>query len=165
MTDPFDRAFEILLEHEGRFSNDPFDRGGKTKFGISQAAYPKLDIENLTVDAAKSIYLVDYWVKNGCDRMPWWAALCVFDCGVNQGVRTAAGLIQQAVRVFQDQRVGPMTLKAIRKADPMEAMATFQALRAARYVNTLGYDRFGHGWLRRVMKTTAYAMEADDAAI
>ncbi|OXE36892.1 MAG: hypothetical protein CGW95_04725, partial [Phenylobacterium zucineum] len=52
----FDQAFEVLIGHEGGYTNNPQDPGGETKFGISKRAYPDQDIANLTLDAAKAIY-------------------------------------------------------------------------------------------------------------
>lgn len=37
--------------------NDP---GGKTKYGISQKAYPALNIKALTLNEVKKIYFRDY---------------------------------------------------------------------------------------------------------
>lgn len=159
MNPVFKRAVDIVLHEEGVFSDDPQDPGGETKFGISKKAYPKLDIASLTIEQAKGIYLTDYWLRNRCDAMPWWAALCVFDCGVNQGVGVSAGLMQQAVGVFADRIVGNFTLRAIERADPLEAMASFQMLRSFRYMNTLGFERCGRGWMRRLMKISAHSMQ------
>ena len=36
----FDKAFEILLENEGGFSNEAFDPGGRTLYGITEAYDP-----------------------------------------------------------------------------------------------------------------------------
>ena len=69
----FDRAFEETIGLEGGFSRDPDDNGnwtggrkglGKlkgTKYGISAAQYPSLDIESLTLHGAKEICRRDYW--------------------------------------------------------------------------------------------------------
>jgi lysozyme family protein len=35
----FDNALRIVLQLEGGYSNDPFDRGGATNYGIVQATY------------------------------------------------------------------------------------------------------------------------------
>jgi lysozyme family protein len=57
--DDFLRAFELLVGHEGGFTDDPRDTGSWTggnagagqlkgrKYGISAASYPNLDIKNL----------------------------------------------------------------------------------------------------------------------
>ena len=40
----FEQAFAIVAGEEGGLCRDPGDPGGLTKFGISQRAYPGLDI-------------------------------------------------------------------------------------------------------------------------
>ena len=69
----FDECFSRLQIHEGGYSSIPEDKGnwtsGKigvgvlmgTKFGISAARYPFLDIKNLTLAEAKDIYFDDFW--------------------------------------------------------------------------------------------------------
>ena len=32
----FDKAFELVIGHEGGYSNNPKDPGGETKYGISK---------------------------------------------------------------------------------------------------------------------------------
>jgi len=81
----FEPAMNNLLEWEGFLSNDPDDAGGLTKFGIAKTFYPDLDIENLTWEQAKAIYLKDYWVKNGCDGLPFPVDCLHFDSCVNPG--------------------------------------------------------------------------------
>ncbi len=57
----FDTAVTKTLIHEGgsRVTDDPDDRGGLTRYGISQRSYPDLDIRNLTEDQAKEVYKRD----------------------------------------------------------------------------------------------------------
>jgi len=64
----FDRMFDLVACHEGGFTDNAADPGNwtggaigaglcrGTKFGISAAAYPELDIAGITLDAAKEIY-------------------------------------------------------------------------------------------------------------
>ena len=61
MTTNFLRAVKEVLKIEGGYVNNPNDRGGETKYGISKRAYPNVDIKNLTLDKAKQIYYNDYW--------------------------------------------------------------------------------------------------------
>lgn len=165
MPDHFPRAVALVLEREGALSDDRYDPGGLTKYGISQRAYPNLDIAALTKDKAVGIYLADYWLACRCDSMPWWAALIVFDCAVNQGAWRATRLIQEAVGVAQDGIVGPRTLAAIERRDPAEGIALFQALRAMHYAGLRTWPRYGQGWMRRAHLITQeaarpFAMEA-----
>ena len=43
--DYFNKAIDFVFRNEGYYANHPFDRGGKTKYGISQKSYPKINIE------------------------------------------------------------------------------------------------------------------------
>jgi lysozyme family protein len=54
----FLKAVEIVLEHEGGYSNARGDAGGETKFGISKREYPNVDIANLTRDDVIAIYCI-----------------------------------------------------------------------------------------------------------
>ena len=40
----FNKAIEKVLKFEGVLSNDKYDAGGLTKYGISKRMYPTLDI-------------------------------------------------------------------------------------------------------------------------
>ena len=59
----FNKAVEKVLKFEGVLSNDKYDAGGLTKYGISKRMYPSLDIANLTQEQAVAIYKRDYWEK------------------------------------------------------------------------------------------------------
>lgn len=137
----FEFAFDIIVSPgvEGGYSNNPTDPGnwtggeaGKgilkgTKYGISAAQYPDLDIVNLTLDQAKAIYQRDYWEKCGCEAMPWERALCVFDASINQGQPTARLLNLQAHDAID-----------------------FMAERAMRYAHSKLLEEDGKGWFRRL---------------
>ena len=49
----FERAFSYVLRNEGVYANDRDDPGGATKYGISQKAYPALNISALTLEVYK----------------------------------------------------------------------------------------------------------------
>lgn len=119
----FDIACRITLNEEGGYTNNPKDSGnwtggkigkGKlkgTKFGISAAAYPKLDIENLTADDAKAIYLKDYWNKIKAEELPEQLRISVFDLAINSGPSAAIKVLQKAAKVAQDGQIGPTTIR------------------------------------------------------
>ncbi len=146
----FDQAFEIVVGHEGGYVNDPQDPGGETKFGISKASYPNLDIAALTIEQATEIYRKDYWQAARCDDFPELLRLPLFDSTVNQGLRGAITLLQEILRVDVDGIIGPKTLNAALKADARELVLDFFSYRALKYVNTRNFDRFGRGWMRRM---------------
>lgn len=91
----FDQAVEFVLEREGYLSNDKFDRGGLTKYGISQKANPDIDVRNLTREDAIAIYKDRYWDAIGADGMDMATALVAFDSAVNHGVGNARKMLAQ----------------------------------------------------------------------
>ena len=93
MKKDFDKALKFVLKWEGKYSNDPNDLGGETKYGISKRSYPELDISKLTLKQAKEIYYQNYWLKCGCDSLPYPFNICVFDTAVNMGRRRALNFL------------------------------------------------------------------------
>ena len=80
MSDFFDAAFAIVVGVEGGYTLClPGDPGGETNYGISKRSYPDVDIAQLTLDDAKTIYRRDYWDRCGCGAMPWERAVCALD--------------------------------------------------------------------------------------
>jgi lysozyme family protein len=114
----FRRSIDHLLALEGGYVNHPADRGGPTKFGISQRAYPDLNVKTLTRDQAIDIYHEDYWLKLKCDKFASErVASLVFAFGVNAGIGTAAKALQTALNglgrpLACDGKVGAATLAA-----------------------------------------------------
>lgn len=145
----FDRAFSLVVGVEGGYSNDARDPGGETKFGISKRSYPNVDIANLTLDAAKAIYLRDYWTPVHGDELPWPLSLFVFDAAVNQGKPAAIAMLQKSLGVAQDGILGVKTLAAAAKSPP-ELCPRFMANRALRYTGTRNFDIDGLGWFTRL---------------
>lgn len=91
----FDTAVEFVLEREGLLSNHSNDRGGLTKYGISQKANPDIDVANLTRDDAIAIYKERYWDAIGADDMNMSTALVAFDAAVNHGTGTAQRMLNE----------------------------------------------------------------------
>lgn len=85
----FEKALSFVLKWEGGYSNDPRDPGGETKYGISKRSYPNEDIKNMTIERATKIYYENYWLKPGCDKLPFPFDIIVFDTAVNLGGRRA----------------------------------------------------------------------------
>lgn len=127
----FLRAFNFIIEIEGEYSEDPKDPGGATKWGISQRAYPYLDIKNLSIIEAFQIYRRDYWDAVDADQVPLDLRLALFDCAVNQGPRVALSLYT------------PLKYRP-------DVLELFLAARAMRYVNTRNFGLYGRGWMKRL---------------
>ncbi|MFZ9585576.1 MAG: glycoside hydrolase family 108 protein [Pseudohongiellaceae bacterium] len=146
----FDDAFEKLIGHEGGYVNDPRDRGGETKFGISKRAFPLEDIKNLTLDRAKSVYKTHYWGPAGCDAVPPAVKFDLFDTAVNSGVGRAIRLLQRAVAETEDGILGPRTLQAVQSMPADRLRARFNAHRLLFMADAPTWPAHGRGWARRV---------------
>lgn len=139
----FEQAVEIVLKHEGGYSNDPLDKGKETNFGISKNAYPNEDIKNMTIERAKEIYLIDYWHKCSLDKMPPEDRLMFFDCAVNQGPARAKGLYHLAIGLSKGSE---------------NVTGQFAKLRLDHYRQLPGWPRFGGGWAKRLLSVTIDAL-------
>ena len=158
----FDQAFAIVIGHEGGYSNEREDAGNwtggivgvgickGTKYGISAAAYPGLEIAALSLDGAKDIYRRDYWQKIRGNDLPPPLALLVFDAAVNNGPAQAVRWLQAAANVTIDGIIGPHTLSAVAQAQGATLCAEFQAQRTYFMANLATWRTFGMGWARRL---------------
>lgn len=131
----FSKAIPILLNHEGRFSNNPNDPGSYTNFGISLRflkTHPEIgdvdedgdvdaeDIYAMTAERASKIYKELWWDKykygNIVDQT---IATKVFDASVNMGSSRAHKLLQSALnkafglKLTVDGILGPATMSVI----------------------------------------------------
>lgn len=160
ITRRFRRAFDLLLGLEGGYVNDPRDRGGETKYGISARSYPDIPIAEITPELAAAIYLRDYWKPLRCDDFASEpVAVAIFLFGVNAGVRTAAKAIQTALNgigrpMVTDGTVGPVTLNAADAVDGSKLLAAFNREAERHYRAIVERDStqaaFLPGWLARL---------------
>ena len=152
----FQHCIDRILAEEGGQSNHPADPGGLTKFGISQRAYPTLDIAHLTLADAEALYRRDYWQPIQGDQLPPGLDLLMLDCAVNQGIVTAIKLLQQSLQIRDDGLLGPKTLTAAEVAMP-DVLDAFAAERALRYEFNKNEATFGRGWYRRLLRMHRHA--------
>lgn len=126
----------ILRAEGSKYTNDPNDSGGATRFGVTQAvlaryrgrAVTAADVAALTEQEAREIYWNRYIVEPGFNAIlqisPAIAAE-VIDTGVNCGQARAAEMLQRALNAFNrqekdypDVRVdgacGPGTISALK---------------------------------------------------
>jgi lysozyme family protein len=159
----FERAFAFVVGTEGGYVDNPADPGGPTKFGISHAAYPTLDITSLTLAQAQAIYQRDYWDKVGGDALPPPLALLVFDAAVNNGPARAIRWLQLAVGVHPDGLLGPATQAAIaaKAGAGASVMAEFQAQRTVYMAGLSTWQTFGLGWARRLCLLPYHAIQME----
>lgn len=161
----FDQSFKALIGHEGGFTDNQKDpgnwTGGKvgsgickgTKFGISAKSYPDLDIKNLTLEQAKSIYRSDFWDKCWTDKLPECVRFDVFDAAVNSGVRQAGKFVQQAAGMTGpevDGMIGSNSLKAVAKIDPQTLDKRISGYRLKYMASLKIWPDFARGWANRI---------------
>lgn len=169
----FTRAINFVLsptaEGAGTVSLDPKDAGNwtggtagsgelkGTKWGISAADFPQLDIPSLTRESAVAIYFRKYWNAIQGDSLPPRLSICVLDGAVNQGVEASISMLQKATNIQADGVMGPMTISASRSVEQDYLITCFMAQRALRYAQSKQLSTFGKDWMRRCF---AVCMEA-----
>jgi lysozyme family protein len=171
LTKSFDKCFERVIGHEGGFQNMHDDRGnwttgvvGKgtlkgTKFGISAMSYPQLDIENLTVEAAKSFYFYDWWMPLSMNNFKPAMQYQMFDAAINHGRVSATKMLQRAVGVNDDGIIGSLTLAAKDKMELNDLLMLFIAERIAFFTQVKTFDLYGKGWMNRMALNLKLATE------
>lgn len=168
----FDAAFDRLIGHEGKFSNDRRDRGNwssgtigigrliGTKYGLAGMTYPSLDIENLTLEDAKAIYKRDWWDAIAANNLPPAIVFQLWDTAINSGMDRAKKLLQQAVGVTPDGKFGKQTHAAIESTHVNDVLLRFNGYRLLFMTDISTWPTYGKGWARRVANNLLYA--ADD---
>lgn len=170
--DNFAVCITEILQQEGGFVNNPADPGGATNLGITKAtleafrekAVTEDDVRALTKDEAQEIYRARYWNVMRCNDLPPGIDLMVFDFGVNAGPQRSIKLLQKAAGVTTDGSVGPITLAAVRAADPAALIARFAEGRMEHYRSLPTFDTFGRGWTSRTEAIRATALRLALAA-
>jgi hypothetical protein len=98
-SEKFKKAVEFVIKNEGGYVFDKNDLGGVTKYGISQKAYPALNINGLQREDAIKIYYCDYWLKGKFEQISDdTLATQLFDLSVNLGIKAETIVLQRALR-------------------------------------------------------------------
>lgn len=167
MISNFPASLKLVLLDEGGNDDDPADHGGRTSRGITQREYdawrqlkglPTRDVWTASDDEVASIYHDEYW-EPYCDQFPVGVDYLYFDMAVNAGPHRAAIMLQRALGVADDGRIGPITKLAASKADPKQLVSKYTDAKRAFYIS-LHQPRFTKGWLNRCnhVQTSAMAM-------
>jgi lysozyme family protein len=164
MSTRFNDCLEFVLEREGKeFTNDPLDRGGATKFGVTQATFDKyledrkLDNKSVAIiepEEVADVYETYYWTAG----LPQPLDLMVFDAAVQHGTERARKWLQRVLGVKEDGAIGPQTMAALTAQIangqlPMLEIAYTQ-IRQSFYNKIVIRDpsqaRFQKGWANRM---------------
>jgi len=162
----FDKAFEDTIVIEGGYVDDPIDRGGKTKYGITEKTARVYGYQGKMIDLslkiAKDIYKKQYWDtlrldEINSDKMK----RLMFDASINHGQSRAVLFAQRAYNTLSDNTIisdgiiGSQTIGAL-NSYPYEVDLAYWyiAVRSDYFRNIVDNDetqkRFIRGWGRRI---------------
>ncbi len=171
MDESFDASLEFTLAEEGGFIDHPTDARFATNHGITLARLrrflrdPALDrdaVRHLPCVTVRALYMADFWNRTRCDALPPGLDLMVFDHAVNAGPDRAGRALQLAAgqrRTEIDGAVGPDTLRRVALADTLTLIDALAAMQRASYRQMTAYGLFGEGWLARLDRRRAKALE------
>lgn len=170
------QLIDEAIAREGDYSNHPADRGGPTRFGVTEQVARANgydgDMKVFPRDRAVNIYRATYWKRPSFDQVAAVAPLVaaeLFDTGINMGVTVAAGFLQRALNVLNrgaidypdmiaDGQIGPVTLFALRAflakrgaAGERVLVKALDALQGERYIQLAearpANEAFVYGWI------------------
>lgn len=173
MIENWDKSCDMVLAHEGGFTNDQRDSGnhlpdgrqGSTMLGCTQANWEAYighkvtqdDMKKLTKEDVKPLYKKNYWDAVLGDLLPSGLDYAAFDFAINAGPVASRKMIQRALGVVADGLIGPNTLKAINEADAKELIQKFSDAKTTFYKSLGNFNVYGTGWLKRVADVQAVA--------
>lgn len=165
MIENFDKCFELVLGHEGKYVNDPRDPGGRTNMGVTQrnwetyVGHPvdEAVMRKLTKDQVKPFYKKMYWDRIKGDYLPSGIDYAVFDFAVNSGVNKAAKCLQEIAGVPVDGIIGPKSLEAIESCNPDQTIDALCDMRMEFLKGLSSFKTFGKGWSIRVAQVKSVA--------
>jgi len=154
----FDQCFELVLEHEGKYVNDPRDPGRRTNMGVTQRAWEaylnrsvtESEMQTLTPENVKPFYKTQYWDRIKGDQLPAGIDYAAFDLAVNSGTSRAAKWLQEIAGVVADGIIGPKSMEAIKACNPEEVIEVLCDMRMDFLERLATFDTFGKGWKIRV---------------
>lgn len=149
-TPKFRRCDAVTAAWEGGFSDHPDDPGGPTDRGVTQAKYdewrrkqglPLRSVKGITTTEAELLFVDEFWLPIGGERLAIGVDLAAYDAAVNSGVSRG--------RKWLLASVGGSDIETIKRLCA-KRLSFLQALKIWR--------SFGRGWGRRVADIQAKAI-------
>lgn len=176
-SEAFKKALKYVIGIEGGYSDDRYDSGGKTRYGIIEREARrhgyKGDMRELPIELAKDIYLSDYWNAMKCEQIATYSvagAIEMFEFGVNAGISRSQKVMQKCLNCLNiyrfrgdlkiDGKIGSKTLARYKKIITrdslnVETMLKMQNIEQGAHYMSIATRRksqrgFIRGWVRRV---------------
>lgn len=161
----FDKIFKYLLDVEGGYSNDKYDKGGKTKYGIIESEARQHgyigEMRYMPLEWAEKIYKKDYYdrfrlAEVNSDKI----SLSICDWCVNSGTtgikKAQVALNNLGFKLVVDGKIGRNTIDALNEVKEEAFLNMYHALQR-RFYHAIVQARptqkvFLKGWLNRVDK-------------
>jgi lysozyme family protein len=136
------------------------DAGGVTRWGIASKFHPGLDVANLSLSDARSIYLNEYILPAQLDQVrDQDVANACGDCLVNPGPGAGPRVIQQAINLYragtvaEDGKIGPDTISHLNGCAENDILPRLRVARVLYYLKDVQANpsKAGNlmGWLVR----------------
>lgn len=134
----FDTRIQGIIAKEGNYSNDPKDRGGATKWGITEATARAFgytgDMRVMARDHAITIYRARYWQQPGFDRVETIdpaIAVKLLDWGITSGPTVGVKALQRALNSLNREAAAypDVAVDGVAGAVTMAALRSFVAAR------------------------------------
>ena len=133
VSEKFQRAQNFVRKWEGGLTDDKYDAGGITKYGVSIVFlrdcwwtherlkqcgvldYPvtRETIKGLEYESAKKLFYLYFWQRGGFEDVPVPFDMFLYDFSVNCGIKTAIKKTQSCLGVSADGIIGPITIKKL----------------------------------------------------
>lgn len=165
-----DEMLEVLLKHEGGYTNHPNDRGGPTNWGVTIANYSKYlgrkatiqEVKDMPRSVALDIFKTRFFIQPRINELHEGLQPNVFDMSVNAGQTRGIKLLQEVLKILGypcsvDGKIGPNTKKCCENAINnygWEAINNFYTVRRLEFYFSITRNRprnasFIRGWTRR----------------
>jgi lysozyme family protein len=170
------QLIDDVIGREGGYSSHPADRGGATRWGITEAVARahgyRGEMRTFPREEAVALYKRIYWIRPGFDRIGDLApdiAAELFDTGVNMGPGVAVSFLHRALNalnrgasdyadIVPGVRIDEATVAALstflaKRAPHGEAvlLKALEALQGERYLDLAerrpASEAFLYGWL------------------
>lgn len=172
-----DQIIDGIIRREGGYVANPHDRGGPTRYGITEAVARANGyggyMDSLPEDLARRIYHDQYWTRPGFNQVAELSPAIaeeLADTGVNMGPTVAVTMLQRVLNVMNQEEkfyqdvaadgyIGTQSLSALsaflsKRGTEGEAvlLKALNCLQGARYIEIAEHrpsqEAFVFGWLR-----------------